>query len=90
MSGRAKVEDTAIKTTDNAAYEVMKQGVGEPENEYEMVDGPPDDQGSEKYEVPILSPESLPAMPTVGRVGEPKSLPPVTGEGEEEDKMHEN
>ena len=28
----------AIKTTDNTAYGVMKQGVGEPENEYEMVD----------------------------------------------------
>ena len=28
----------AIKTTDNTAYGVMKQGAGEPENEYEMVD----------------------------------------------------
>ena len=41
------VEGTAIITTDNTAYGVatdntaygvMKQGVGEPENEYEMVD----------------------------------------------------
>ena len=85
------VEGTAIKTTDNTAYEVMKQGVGEPENEYEMVDGPPDNQGSGRYEVPMVSPlcrEPLPATPTVGGAGEPKSPPPVTGGGEEEDGVY--
>ena len=50
------VEGTAIITTDNTAYGVMKQGVGEPENGYEMVDTsppgapPPADEG-EKYEM---------------------------------------
>ena len=92
----AMVEGTAIKTTDNTAYEVMKQGVGEPENGYEMVDtsppgGPPPADEGEKYDVPA-SPycrEPLPATPTVGGAEEPNSPPPVTGGGEEEDGVYE-
>ena len=78
------VEGTAIKTTDNTAYEGMKKGVGEPENRYEMVNtsppgGPPPADEGDKYDVPTsLCCEPLPATPTVGGAEEP------TGGGEED------
>ena len=91
------MEGTAIKTTDNT-YEMTKQGVGEPESGYEMVDtgppgGPPPADEGEKYNVPAspLCCEPLPATPTVGGTGESNSPPPVTEEGEleEEDGVQE-
>ena len=55
--------------------------------------GPPPSDEGEKYDVPAspLCREPLPATPTVGGAGEgePKSLPPATGEGEEEDGVYE-
>ena len=69
-SSSAAVEGVAIKTSDNAAYELMKQGRGEPEEEgYELVAspprGPPVANVEEMYEVPSVPPsrDPLPAIP---------------------------
>ena len=55
-------EGAAIETSDNAAYDVMKQGGRELEEEYKMVDNPTRGNFEEdKYEVP--SPPPVPAIP---------------------------
>ena len=73
------VEGVAIKTSSNAAYEMMKQG-GEPEEGCEEVAsplrGPPPANQEGMYEVPSPPPsrDPLPAIP-----------PPVPAAGEEEE-----
>ena len=75
-----------IKTTENAAYELMKQGGGEPDDEgYELVAssprGPPVASGEGLYEVPSAPPsrDPLPAIP-----------PPVArAEDEEEERVYD-
>ena len=76
----AVVEGVSIKTSSNAAYEMMKQG-GEPEEGYEEVAspprGPPPANQEVMYEVPSPPPsrDPLPAIP-----------PPVAAAGEEEEE----
>ena len=60
------MEGGTIKTSDNA-YEMMKQGEGEPEkNEYELIDtpskGPP---VTEMHDVPSHPPTSHGSLPTI-------------------------
>ena len=81
-SSAAVAEGVTIKTTDNAAYELMKQGRGEPEEEgYELVASPP--RGSSvanvevMYEVPSAPPRCDPL---------PAILPPVARAGDEEEE----
>ena len=80
LTGSTGVEGVAIKTTDNAAYELMKQGRREPEEEgYELVAsaprGPPVANVKGMYEVPSVPPnrDQLPAVP-----------PPASRAGDEE------
>ena len=79
----AVVESVAIKTSSNAAYEMMKQG-GEPEEGCEEVAsplrGPPPANQEVMYEVPSPPPsrDPLPAIP-----------PPVAAAGEEEEEEEE-
>ena len=74
-----------IKTTDNTAYEQMKQGLGEPDDEgYELIACHPREPpmtGVEKMcEVPSAPPgrDPLPAIP-----------PPVARAGDEEEGVYE-
>ena len=77
------VEGVSIKTSSNAAYEMLKQG-GEPEEGYEEVAspprGPPPANREGMYEVPSPPPsrDPLPAIP-----------PPVAAAGEEEEEEEE-
>ena len=79
----AVVEGVAIKTSTNAAYEMMKQG-GEPEEGYEEVASPPRGPPPANQEVmyEVLSPppshDPLPAIP-----------PPVAAAGEQEEEEEE-
>ena len=68
LPSSAVMEGGTIQTSDNAAYEMMKQGEGEPEkNGYELVDTPPKGPPvTEMYDVPSPPPAShgsLPAIP---------------------------
>ena len=59
----SSAEGTAIETSENTAYDVMKQGGREPgSDEYEVVDSPTKGNYEEnKYEVPL--PPPVPAIP---------------------------
>ena len=78
-----KVQGVAIKTSNNAAYEMMKQG-GEPEEGYEEVASPPrgpppaNQEGMCEVPSPPPSRDPLPAIP-----------PPVAAAGEEEEEEEE-
>ena len=81
------MEGVSIKTSDNAAYEIVKQGQGEPGEEgYELVSlsrarGPPVAKVEGTYEVPSVPPscDPLPAVP----------LPVARTEDDEEEGVYE-